>query len=147
MPPGVDAGSLTQGTRITDQRNTAGRLVIEDGKFVPLAQPAPQTLWDFPEPFGHQSVSEVPFSEAPVIARHLRAARLRSYLNNTPLRDLPDSTTPPPIAGDRRQIMSEPLALLFAALGSERTRAEQRATLGVSNIVRIEITDLTILRP
>ncbi len=98
----LDSWRPTQGTRITGQRNTARRLVIEDGKFVPLAQPAPQTFWDFPEPFGRQDVSEIPFSEVPVIARHLRVARLRTYLNNAPLRDLRDSTTPPPIAADER---------------------------------------------
>lgn len=98
----LDSWRPTQGTRITGQRNTARRLVIEDGKFVPLAQPAPQTFWDFPEPFGRQDVSEVPFSEVPVIARHLRVAGLRTYLNNAPLRDLRDSTTPPPVADDER---------------------------------------------
>src|SRR6201997_524110 len=98
----LDSWRPTQGTRITGQRNTARRLVIEDGKFVPLAQPAPQTFWDFPEPFGRQDVSGLPFSEVPVIARHLRVARLRTYLNNTPLRDLRDSTTPPPSADDER---------------------------------------------
>jgi short subunit dehydrogenase-like uncharacterized protein len=106
----LDSWRPTQGTRITGQRNTARRLVIEDGKLVPLAQPAPQTFWDFPEPFGRQDVSEVPFSEVPVIARHLRVARLRSYLNNAPLRDLRDSTTPPPPPPPR-----------FAAAESERS--------------------------
>jgi short subunit dehydrogenase-like uncharacterized protein len=98
----LDSWQPTLGTRMTGQRNTARRLVIEDGNFVPLAQPAPQTFWDFPEPFGRQDVSETPFSEVPVIARHLRVARLRTYLNNAPLRDLRDSTTPPPIAADER---------------------------------------------
>jgi len=98
----LDSWRPTQGTRITGQRNTATRLVIEGGKFVPLAQPASQTSWDFPDPFGRQDVSEVPFSEVPVIARHLRVARLRTYLNNAPLRDLRDSTTPPPLAADER---------------------------------------------
>ena len=98
----LDSWRPTQGTRITGQRNTAPRLVIEDRKLVPLAQPAAQSFWDFPEPFGRQDVSEVPFSEVPVIARHLRMTRLRSYLNNKPLRDLRDSTTPPPVAADER---------------------------------------------
>ncbi len=85
---------------MTGQRNTAPRLVIEDGKFVQLVQPALQAFWDFPEPFRRQDVIEIPFSEVPVIARHLRVARLRTYLNNAPLRDLHDSSTPPPIAAD-----------------------------------------------
>ena len=87
---------------LTGQRNTARRLVIEDGKLAPLAQPAPQAFWDFPKPFERQDVSEIPFSEVPVIARHLRVARLHTYLNNTPLRDLRDSATPPPVAADVR---------------------------------------------
>jgi short subunit dehydrogenase-like uncharacterized protein len=90
----------TEGTRKTGQRNTARRLVIEDGKLTPLEQPAPQTLWDFPEPFGSQDVTEVPLSEVPVIGRHIQVTRLHTYLNNAPLRDLRDSTTPPPIASD-----------------------------------------------
>jgi short subunit dehydrogenase-like uncharacterized protein len=98
----LDSWRPTEGTRITGQRNTTRRLVIEGANLVPLAQPAPKTSWDFPEPFGHQDVSEVPFSEVPVIARHLRVARLRTYLNDAPLRDLRDSATPPPIAVDER---------------------------------------------
>jgi hypothetical protein len=96
----LDSWHPTEGTRLTGKRNTAQRLVIEDGKFAPLAQPATQTFWDFPEPFGHQDVSEIALTEVPVIARHLQVARLRTYLNNAPLRDLHDSTTPPPIAAD-----------------------------------------------
>lgn len=96
----LDSWQPTQGTRVTGQRNTTRRLVIEGGSFVPLAQPAPKMSWDFSEPFGHQDVSEVPFSEVPVIARHRRVARLRTYLNDAPLRDLRDSATPPPIAID-----------------------------------------------
>jgi len=96
----LDSWRPTQGTRVTGQRNTVPRLVVEGGKFVPLAQPAPQTFWEFPEPFGRQDVTEVPLSEVPVIARHVRVASLRTYLNNTPLRDLRDSATPPPVAVD-----------------------------------------------
>jgi len=96
----LDSWRPTQGTRVTGERNTAPRLVIDGGKFVPLAQPAAQTFWEFPEPFGHEDVTEVPLSEIPVIARHVRVASLRTYLNNTPLRDLRDSATPPPEAAD-----------------------------------------------
>ena len=96
----LDSWRPTQGTRITGHRNTAPRLVIEGGRFVPLEQPASQTFWDFPEPFEHQDVTEVPLSEVPVIARHLRVASLRSYINNAPLRDLLDAATPPPLAID-----------------------------------------------
>jgi short subunit dehydrogenase-like uncharacterized protein len=118
----LDSWRPTQGTRITGQRNTARRLVIEDGKFVPLAQPAPQTFWDFPEPFGHQDVSEVPFSEVPVIARHVRVVRLRSYLNNAPLRDLRDATTPPPIADDESGRSAQTFLVDVVVRKGNRTR-------------------------
>jgi hypothetical protein len=96
----LDRWHPTEGTRNTGQRNTAPRLVLEDGKLVPLTHPAPQTFWDFPQPFGRQRVSEVPLSEITVIARHLRVPRLHTYLNDAPLRDLRDATTPPPVAAD-----------------------------------------------
>ena len=96
----LDRWHPTQGTRLTGQRNTARRLVVEDGKLVPLAQPASQTSWNFPAPFGRQDVLEVPLSEIPMIARHLRVARVHTYLNDAPLRDLRDPATPPPIAAD-----------------------------------------------
>ena len=118
----LDSWRPTQGTRITGQRNTARRLVMEDGKLVPLAQPAPQTFWDFPEPFGRQDVSEVPFSEIPVIARHLQVARLRTYLNNAPLRDLCDSTTPPPIAADERGRSAQTFLVDVVVRSGSRTR-------------------------
>jgi short subunit dehydrogenase-like uncharacterized protein len=118
----LDSWRPTQGTRITAQRNTARRLVIEDGKFVPLAQPAPQTFWDFPEPFGRQDVTEVPFSEVPVIARHLRVACLRTYLNSAPLRDLRDSTTPPPTAADERGRSTQTFLVDVVVRNGSRTR-------------------------
>ena len=118
----LDSWHPTQGTRITGRRNTARRLVIEDGKFVPLAQPAPQTFWDFPEPFGRQDVSEVPFSEVPLIARHLRVARLHTYLNNTPLRDLRDATTPPPVAIDESGRSAQTFLVDVVVRKASRTR-------------------------
>ncbi len=118
----LDSWQPTQGTRITGQRNTARRLVIDDGKFVPLALPAPQTFWDFPEPFGRQDVMEVPFSEVPVIARHLRVARLRTYLNSAPLRDLRDSTTPPPAAADETGRSAQTFLVDVVVRNGSRTR-------------------------
>ena len=114
----------TEGTRITGRRNTALRLVIEEGKLVPLGQPASQSLWDFPEPFGQQDVSEVPFSEVPLIARHLKVARLHTYLNNAPLRDLHDSSTPPPVAVDERGRSAQTFLVdVIVRKGSEMRRA------------------------
>ncbi|MGA2651404.1 MAG: saccharopine dehydrogenase NADP-binding domain-containing protein [Terracidiphilus sp.] len=120
----LDSWHPTEGTRITGRRNTARRLVIEDGKLVPLEQPASQTMWDFAEPFGRQDVSEVPFSEVPVIGRHLKIGRLRTYLNNAPLRDLRDSSTPPPVATDERGRSAQTFMVdVIVRKGSETRRA------------------------
>ena len=120
----LDSWHPTEGTRITGRRNTAQRLVIEGGKLVPLELPAPQSMWDFPEPFGRQDMSEVPFSEVPLIARHIEVARLRTYLNNAPLRDLRDSSTPPPVAVDELgQSAQTFLVNVIARKGSEVRRA------------------------
>ena len=118
----LDSWRPTRGTRITGERNTARRLVIEEGRFVPLAQAASPEFWDFPEPFGRQDVSEVPLSEVQVIARHLSVARLRTYLNNTPLRDLRDDTTPPPVAADESGRSSQTFLVDVVVRNGSRVR-------------------------
>lgn len=96
----LDSWRPTLGTRLTGQRNTAARLVLTDGKLAPLGNPAPTSSWTFPEPFGVQDVTELPLTETVVIGRHLRVSNLHTYMNLAPLRDLRDSTTPPPGAAD-----------------------------------------------
>ena len=96
----LDHWHPTPGTRITGERNTARRLVISEGRLAPLSQPAPETSWKFPLPFGAQDVVEMPLSEIILIARHLQVAELHTYLGRTSLRDLRDPKTPPPTAAD-----------------------------------------------
>jgi short subunit dehydrogenase-like uncharacterized protein len=96
----LDSWHPTRGTRITGERNTARRMVVADGQLVPAPQPAAEMQWDFPEPFGWQTVVELPFSEIVVIARHTRASSLHTYLSQTALRDVRNPTTPPPEAAD-----------------------------------------------
>jgi len=96
----LDSWRPTLGTRLTGQRNTAPRLVIANGKLTPLGTPPPPSSFAFPEPFGVQDVTEVPLTEAVLISRHLRVSNLHTWLNLAPLRDLRDSTTPPPEAAD-----------------------------------------------
>jgi short subunit dehydrogenase-like uncharacterized protein len=96
----LDSWHPTQGTRQTGARNTAPRMVVVDGHLVPLPQPAPQTSWDFPEPFGSEDVMELPFSEVVQITRHLQTTELHTYLSKEALQDLLDPTTPPPKAAD-----------------------------------------------
>jgi uncharacterized protein YbjT (DUF2867 family) len=96
----LDSWRPTLGTRLTGQRNTAARLVITGGKLEPLGNPPPASSWTFPEPFGVQDVTQLPFTETVLIGRHLRVSNLHTYLNLAPLRDLRDSNMPPPEAAD-----------------------------------------------
>lgn len=96
----LDSWKPTEGTRVTGRRNTARRLMLSEGKLRPLADPAPNAVWPFAEPFGAQEMVELPFTEAILIGRHLQLSELHTYLNTAPLRDLRDTTTPPPVAAD-----------------------------------------------
>lgn len=96
----LDSWHPTPGTRATSARNTARRLVIAGGRIAPLPQPAPETSWTFPAPFGGQDVVELPFSETIVIARHVRTGELHTWINRRALRDVRDESTPPPEPAD-----------------------------------------------
>ncbi|MDB5418670.1 MAG: saccharopine dehydrogenase [Phenylobacterium sp.] len=96
----LDSWRPTEGTRVTGRRNTVPRVAISQGELRPLADPAPNIVWPFAEPFGAQEMVELPFSEVILIGRHLQLSELHTYLNTAPLRDLRDLTTPPPVAAD-----------------------------------------------
>ena len=96
----LDSWHPTEGTRITGARNTVPRLTIMDGTLIPLAQPAPEIVRDYPQPFGRQEAIEVPFSEVILMKQHLRTRQLHSYLNLSALRDIRNPSTPPPVATD-----------------------------------------------
>jgi short subunit dehydrogenase-like uncharacterized protein len=96
----LDSWLPTQGTRNTGRRNTAQRLVIANGKLEPHAGTVGPTLWDFPAPFGLQEVTEVPLSEVVLIARHLKASALNTYIASAALGDLQNPDTPPPAPAD-----------------------------------------------
>ena len=96
----LDSWHPTPGTRLTGRRNTWPRLVVDSGRLVPLEQPAAQTTLTFASPFGVQPVTAVPFSEMPLIDRHLPVRRVRTWLTDTALTDLRDPSTPPPEAAD-----------------------------------------------
>ncbi len=96
----LDSWQPTAGTRLTGKRNTAQRLVLDNGRLRAQDNQVPESSWRFPEPFGEQPVVEVPLSETILISRHLRVNRLHTYLNLRPLQDLGDATTPPPSAVD-----------------------------------------------
>src|SRR5205085_1853780 len=71
----------TNGTRATGVRNQVPRIVIEDGRRVPMALPAAHSTWTFPGPEGEVEMVELPFSEVVTISHHLAVRRLRAHLN------------------------------------------------------------------
>jgi short subunit dehydrogenase-like uncharacterized protein len=123
----LDSWHPTAGTRVTGARNTARRLKIIDGCLAPIPQPAPESTWDFPEPFGRQRVVELPFSEVALIAKHLQVARLSSFINADALRDLRDPKTPPPTTVDQQGRSAQNfLVEVTVRVGDERRRAAAR---------------------
>lgn len=97
---GLDSWHPTRGTRITGDRNTAQRLIVSDGQLVPLPRPAREKNWDFGGPLGRQALVELPFSEVVLIAGHIPATELRTWLSSVALTDLRDPATPAPQAAD-----------------------------------------------
>lgn len=89
----------TEGTRATGRRNTARRLVLDEGELVPLAE-APAPSWTFVGPFGRQEMVELPFTETILLGRHRPAPTVRNYLNRTALDDIRNPATPPPSPAD-----------------------------------------------
>ena len=96
----LDSWHPTAGTRLTGERNHYRRMVVSDGKLVPLADPPPTCEWTFPAPFGAQPAVALPLSETITISRHLRVRELHSYMNLAPLQDLRNPDTPAPVASD-----------------------------------------------
>ena len=97
---GLDRWWPTAGTRATGRRNTATRLLVDGGRLVPVPSPAPARDWDFPPPLDRQAVTGMPFTEIITMSRHLRAARIDSYLTSAALDDIRNPATPAPRAVD-----------------------------------------------
>jgi short subunit dehydrogenase-like uncharacterized protein len=123
----LDSWHPTAGTHATGARNTARRLVITGGKLAPLPEPAPESSWEFPAPFGRQDVVEVPLSETVLIARHLRVAELHNWITTLPLADLGDASTPPPKAADATGRSAQTF-LVEAVAQSDNAKRRARAS-------------------
>lgn len=91
----------TRGTRQTGQRNTSPRLAMNKGELAAIDTPESLT-WEFPRPFGAQTVVELPFTETILMAHHLDVAEIRHFINEAPLNDIRNATTPEPTAADER---------------------------------------------
>jgi hypothetical protein len=67
---------------------------------VPLPSPAVQKHWEFGDPLGGHAVVELPFSEIILIARHVNASEIHTYLSSIALSDVRDPATPAPKPAD-----------------------------------------------
>ena len=130
----LDSWHPTAGTRVTGQRNHYPRLVVTRGQLSVLANPPPTREWDFPAPFGTQSMIALPFSETITISRHVHVQELHSYFNLAPLKDVRDPDTPPPVASDARGRSSQRFVMEVVVRNGEQVR---RATAGGQDIYAI----------
>ncbi|QIG50458.1 NAD(P)H-binding protein [Nordella sp. HKS 07] len=94
---GLDSWHPPRGTRLTGERNTARRLVVENGQLVPVNLPPAEKVWSFAEPVGRQATLEIPFSEVILISSHLKPSSLHTHLSANALRDVRDAATPAPV--------------------------------------------------
>lgn len=97
---GLDSWHPTSGTRETGRRNTAPRVVVDGGRIIAMPQPAQHKQWSFEGGFGEREMVMQPFSEIITIHSHLKPQRVTPWINLAPLRDLRESSTPPPLGID-----------------------------------------------
>jgi len=111
----------TEGTRRTGARNRFPRMVVEDGRLVPMV-PAGTVGWTFDAPHGRQPMVELPFSEVITIFRHLKVRSLHTYLTAASLDEIRDAATPPPMAVGARGRSAQRFAMEVVAVGAMGTR-------------------------
>ena len=97
---GLDSWHPTRGTRITGAKNTEQRMVVAEGRLVPVASPRTERDWEFGGSLGRHAMVEAPFSEIILIERHVKTAELHTYLSRIALDDIRDAATPAPEAAD-----------------------------------------------
>lgn len=112
----------TRGTRETGERNRVPRVVIENGRLVPMTLPAAKTAWTFAPPHGVQAMEAMPLSEVITISRHLPVRNLRAWLNTASLDEIRDAATPTPVAIDAHGRSAQKFAMEVVARDSAGTR-------------------------
>ena len=130
----LDSWHPTAGTRLTGQRNHYPRLVVTNGRLAALTNPPPMRNWDFPAPFGTQSMVALPLSETITISRHMRVQQLHSYINLAPLEDLRNPNTPPPATSAATGRSTQRFAMEVVVRNGEEVR---RTTAGGQDIYAI----------
>jgi short subunit dehydrogenase-like uncharacterized protein len=106
----LDSWKPTRGTRSTGERNPGQHYVFSKNKLERAEPPAPRE-WDFPPPFGKQSVVGLALAESITIPRHLRTPEVRVYINLAPITDIRNPKTPGPTAADESGRSSQIFAM------------------------------------
>jgi short subunit dehydrogenase-like uncharacterized protein len=119
---GIDRWWPTEGTRNTGRRNTAPRLVVNDGRPVPAPSPAPQRSWEFPRPLEHQTVTSNPFSEIITMAHHLTVRKISTWLTTAALADIRNPATTAPRAVDKAGRSAQQFVIDVTLRRSDRER-------------------------
>ena len=120
---GLDSWHPTRGTRITGEKNKVQRMVVAEGRLVPVSSPRSEKDWNFGGPIGRQPVVESPFSEIVLIARHVKTAELHTWLSRVALNDIHNSDTPAPKPADETGRSSQHFIVDVVATRDNNTRS------------------------
>lgn len=96
----LDSWHPTAGTRRTGQRNAGRYLVFSAGRLQPPPDVTPRTAWRFPGDFGTQDMVGLSAADVVTVASHLKVRDVPAWINETPVLELRDPGTPPPVAVD-----------------------------------------------
>lgn len=120
----LDSWRPTEGTRKTVERNAGRHLVFTGNRLVTPTGPARTETWHFPDPLGAQEVTELSTADQITISRHLRVPEIGVLMNQAPLCDLANPSTPPPTAADPTGRSSQTFTVdVLARRATERRRA------------------------
>ena len=96
---GLDSWEPTVGTRKTGSKNPGLRRRLIDGQ-LEEREPFPGRLWTFAGRLGEQAMLSLALSEAVLVEQSKRVKNLRTYINEGPIKDLVDESTPAPTPSD-----------------------------------------------
>jgi short subunit dehydrogenase-like uncharacterized protein len=131
---GLNNWHPTRGTRVTIDRNVVGNMMVAGGRLEPVAEPRPQKQWNFGGLLGEQGLVEVPFSEAILIARHLKTSELHNYLSVLAVSEVLDPATPTLPEDDTSTNIKQHFVVDVVAKRGDETR---RATISGDDIYAI----------
>lgn len=98
---------------------------------MPLPVPPTEKQWEFGEPLGRHTVVALPFPETILIARHIAAPEIHTYLSAVAVADIRDPRTPAPMPSDESGRSAQRFVVEVVA---RRATAVRAATAGGRDI-------------